>query len=36
MNLVEAELADGTVEFAGFRLPLSRGPAPGGPSRRGT
>ena len=29
MNLVEAELGDDTVEFAGFRLPLA-GPAPGG------
>jgi multiple sugar transport system ATP-binding protein len=30
MNLVEAELADDVVEFAGFRLPLAEGRRPAG------
>jgi multiple sugar transport system ATP-binding protein len=28
MNLVEADVADGSLAFAGFRLPLPAGPAP--------
>ena len=32
MNLVEAELTDGSVEFAGFRVPLSPERRPAGPS----
>ncbi len=32
MNLAEAELSDGTVEFAGFRIPIPARPA-GAPSR---
>ncbi len=30
MNLVEATVADGTVEFGGFRIPLAAGDLPGG------
>ena len=32
MNLAEAELADGHVLFAGYRIPLDPGHAPGGPA----
>ena len=34
MNLVEAELADGGVEFAGFRIPLPPGYLPAAAPRR--